>query len=125
MGGALRSVWKVAKVLASPTPQERLIDEYLLELTGSSLQSADQLIKAAKALGLDPAKVGIHKKELDDVFRARNKIIHELDVNLERTSARRNRNSRTRNKMEKWSNQLLKIGGNMVSEVERKLRSVT
>ena len=115
----------LARVLVSSTPQERLIDEYVVELTGSSLQSADQLIRASRALGLQPNSVGIDPKELRTIFDVRNKIIHELDVNLERTAARRNQNSRRRPDMESWSTQLLDIAESLVEGVDEKLRSAS
>ncbi len=60
-------------------------------------------MRAAQALGLKPSDMDIDPTELNPIFGARNKIIHELDVNLERTAARRNQNSRRRPDMEKWS----------------------
>ncbi len=93
----------LARILVAGDPQDRLIDLYVLDLTGSSLQSADQLMRAAKALGLKPSDMDVDPTELKPIFGARNKIIHELDVNLERTATRRNQNSRRRPVMEKWS----------------------
>jgi hypothetical protein len=113
----------LARVLVSARPQDRLIDEYVIELTGSSLQSPDQLVRASKALGLQPASVGVDPKELRTIFEARNKIIHELDVNLERTAARRNQNSRRRPDLESWSSKLLEIAEQLVGGVNRKLVS--
>lgn len=111
----------LAKILAAHAPQARLIELYILELTGSSLQSASQLTKAAKALGLEPKRVGIDVDELQETFDTRNKIIHELDVNLEKTAARRSRNSRTWNDMVEHSNKLLEIADSMIDGVETKL----
>jgi hypothetical protein len=115
----------LAQVLIAKSPQERLIDLYVLELTGSSLQSAEQLMRAAKALGLQPNTIGVDLKELKPIFAARNKIIHELDVNLGVTPARRNQNSRRRRDMEAWGMKLLDIGAKLISGVDQKLRSAT
>jgi hypothetical protein len=112
----------LSKVLVASSPQERLIDEYVTELTGTSLQSAQQLMKATKALGLDPKQMGIDPKKLQTIFGVRNKIIHELDVNLAKTSARRSRNSRRRDDMEGWSTRLLEIAKALVAGVEGKLK---
>lgn len=111
----------LASILVSNSPQKKLIDEYILELTGSSLQSVSQLHKAAKALGLNAADVGIKNSELAPIFDARNKMIHELDVNLDKTAARRNQNSRTTEAMKDWSSRLLQVADNLVSGVEKKL----
>lgn len=40
----------LARVLVSPQPLERLLDDYVFNLTGYSLQSVDQLFKTSKAL---------------------------------------------------------------------------
>lgn len=111
----------LASILVSNSPQKRLIDEYILELTGSSLQSVSQLHKAAKALGLAAADVGIRNDELRPIFDARNKMIHELDVNLDKTAARRNQNSRTTDSMKNWSDKLLFVAEELVKGVEKKL----
>jgi hypothetical protein len=115
----------LARILVSAEPQDRLITEYVLELTGSSLQSPDQLMRAARALGVVPENAGIDVRLLREIFDVRNKIIHELDVNLERTAARRNQNSRRKPDMETWSEQLLEIAGNLVGAVNAKLNAAT
>ncbi len=115
----------LARVLVATSPQDRLIADYTTELTGTSLQSAQQLVKAAKALGLDPTQIGIAPNDLQPIFDVRNKIIHELDVNLERTSARRNRNSRRREDMDLWSRRLLDIAEALVVGVETRLERVS
>lgn len=79
-------------------------------------------MKACKALGLQSGAVGIDPKTLRPIFETRNKIIHELDVNLAKTAARRNQNSRRRDDMLAWSEHLLAIAGAMVDEVERKIQ---
>lgn len=114
----------LARVLVAPAPQEKLIELYVLELTGSSLQSADQLIRATKALGLKPSEMMIDPKKLTPLFRVRNKIIHELDVNLDQTRARRNQNSRTRGDMEDNAKVLLRIADNLVNGVNQNLKSI-
>lgn len=97
----------LARVLLSARLEERLIDEYVLKLTVSSLKSVEQLVRTALALGVQPSEVGVEPKELCGVFEVRNKIIHELDLNLQRTAARRNQNSQRCPNMKKWSTQLL------------------
>lgn len=71
----------LARVLAAESQQSRVIEEYIAKLTGGSLQSADELIRTATALGLEPSACGIDKKKVGDIFGARNQIIHELDMN--------------------------------------------
>ena len=71
---------KLAGYLAVGDVRGALIDRYVADLTGDSLQSSAQLFKTAKALGLSDAQVKKSKDRLDQFFKARNQIIHELDL---------------------------------------------
>jgi len=71
----------LGRVLAAESPQTQVIEEYIRDLTGGSLQSAPELAKTTAALGLSRVKVDVHRFE--EVFDIRNKIIHELDINLD------------------------------------------
>ena len=111
----------LSKVLVSTSPQSRLIEEYVLELTGESLQSKEQVATAAGALGVSTPELGVDLSELHDAFLVRNVIVHELDVNLEKTQARRSRNSRRRQEMEGLASRLLDVTENLIAAVEAKL----
>jgi len=113
----------LASVLLAASPQDRIIEGYIRELTGSSLQSADQLIKATKALGLDPNSIGLDPSKLKDTFDVRNKIIHELDVNLNTGRGKQSRQSRTKPELESHTNHLLEVAEGILKGVEDKLRS--
>jgi hypothetical protein len=113
----------LASVLVSAQPQNRVIEEYVRELTGSSLQSADQLFKTAKALGLNPKEVGLDAAKLKRTFDVRNKIIHELDVNLNTSVGTRSRHSRQKPELEEQVNDLLDVGEQILKKVEERLRS--
>lgn len=110
----------LARVLTADDPRRQVIEAYILELTGSSLQSADELMKACNALGLEPKKVKVDKKALTPIFRIRNEIIHELDINFDHVN--RNRESRSLKLMSRHSNQLLEVGEAIVAAVEAKLK---
>ena len=75
---------KLAEVLTSPGGiQEELLNRYERDLTGESLQSAQQVGNVCGALGVDDRKLRERLKEgalLDGMFRARNQIVHELDL---------------------------------------------
>lgn len=73
----------LSKILASTEPRIKLIEEYILDLTGDSLQSAEQVMATIGAFGLNVDELAIKKSELTPIFRIRNKIIHELDINLD------------------------------------------
>ena len=114
-----RGIKFLAKVLAARSQRDRLIEEYVDDLTGSSMQSPDQLMLAAAALGLEPRETGIDTKVLKPIFDTRNDIIHELDIDLAGTT--RKRHSRTRSKMLADAAALLKVGEGLIAGVEKKL----
>ena len=79
----------LATVLAAKDPRARMIEEYIKQLTGDSLQSWEELASASAALGLDAIKMGLDKSRLVEVFRIRNKVIHELDMDLSAKARKR------------------------------------
>ena len=112
----------LARILTSENQLDQLIEDYLIHLTGSSLQSADELMKACQALGLPMSKVGMDKKKLRPIFDTRNKIIHELDINLD--APNRNRKSRSRKDMAASANALLEVGENILKAVDTKVGEI-
>lgn len=106
----------LARILASPNPQHQLIQEYVAELTGDSLQSTDQLLKVCAALGADQRAAVGDVKSLKDVFIARNEIIHELDMNLAHPT--RKRTVRKQDDMQKYTERLLAISGAIITDVD-------
>lgn len=113
----------LARIFAAPTQQAQVIEEYIAELTGVSLQSPAELMKAANALGIDPKDVGIVPTALRPIFDIRNKIVHELDINLD--AERRNRNVRRRTVMTKHARTLLRIAEQMLKRADETLRQST
>ena len=84
----------IARYLASPDPRKRLIEDYVYELTGSSLQSAEEVQKTAGALGIENAALRKRITGLRDLFVARNEISHELDLQRPGQPGDRTRRSR-------------------------------
>lgn len=72
----------LALILAEKEPRTKLVEEYIRELTGDSLQSVDEILRTTAALGLDNKSLGLDVARLKDIFVIRNKIIHELDLDL-------------------------------------------
>jgi hypothetical protein len=113
----------LANILTSATPLDKLLNEYVYYLTGTSLQSVEQLFKTVKALGIDQKFLIDQKKELISFFNERNKIIHELDINFSGKQGKRNRGIRRRNETEEQSNTILKVAEIVISEVEKRIDS--
>jgi hypothetical protein len=78
--GEIADTREIARYLTSASPRQRLIEDYIYEMTGSSLQSADEVQKVAGALGIDDKDIRKQVKELRPLFVARNEISHELDL---------------------------------------------
>jgi DNA-binding transcriptional regulator GbsR (MarR family) len=107
-------------LLAAESQQAQVIEEYIHELTGVSLQSAPELMRTVQALGLSRTKV--EPARFKAIFSVRNQIIHELDINLD--DERRRRNLRGRERMMKDANALLEIGEQILREVDEVLSAV-
>lgn len=116
-GGA--SAVFLAKLLVAESLREALLERYIVSLTGSSLQSAEEFTKACKALGVDAAAAGVRVADLRPVFTVRNRIIHELDIDFD--TGIRNRFPRAREKMIDYSNRLLAVGEEIINGVEGNL----
>ena len=84
----------IARYLTSSDPRGRLIEDYIYDLTGSSLQSAEEVQLAAGALGIQDGDLRKRITGLRPLFIARNQISHELD--LQRLEKQGDRSRRTR-----------------------------
>lgn len=111
----------LARVLSAASSQQQVIEEYILSLTGSSLQSVDELLRAANALGFSPKMLDVDPQKLREVFTIRNKIIHELDMDLE--AEKRVRNLRGRQDMMRHTEALFRLGRNLCCAVSDKLKT--
>lgn len=107
----------LARILAAPAQQKALIEEYVYELTGESLQSAEQVSRAAAALGLDTRAIVLDQAKLKAVFAARNQIIHELDMNL--SGAVRKRRLRSQAGMKGDTELLLDTAARIIEGVDK------
>lgn len=111
----------LASALAAPSPQARLIAEYIQSLTGGSLQSTESLFEVAAALGADATAIGLVPDQLKPIFDTRNKIIHELDINL--NARKRTRTVRKQGLMIKHTERLLQIAAALIASVDTRLRA--
>jgi len=75
VGGSL-----LAGFLTASNSREALIEDYIRTLTGSSLQSVEQVQLVAGALAITDKTLRKDIEGLRDVFVARNEIVHELDL---------------------------------------------
>lgn len=75
--------------LADRRPRRRLIEEYIKELTGESMQSAEEILRTMAELGLDNKQIKLDIQRLREIFTIRNKVIHELDIDLDAPKRKR------------------------------------
>lgn len=110
----------LASILVSDSPKKKILEEYINSLTGGSLQSPEELIRAVYALGLEPNACSIDNTACKRIFDIRNKIIHELDINFD--APRRRRHVRRRDDMIEYTNHLLSIGEMILMNTYNKIR---
>jgi len=114
----------MARILVAPNPLLGVTEQYITDLTGESMQSAEQLFKAVKALGIDPLTLQLDAALLKRIFDTRNEIIHEMDIVLEsRSKSARKRRSRTIDALTDGADHLLDVGERIIAAVEQKLAS--
>jgi hypothetical protein len=109
----------LARVLFADSQQSQVINEFIKDLTSSSLQSQEEVFRAVNGLGLDPAKLNLKPLRLKEIFNIRNKIIHEFDIIFDVPG--RNRVSRNRNDMIKCTNEILELSEMILVEVGKNL----
>lgn len=89
---------RLAVLLTSRDSDQDLKAAYIASMTGSSLQSQQQVTKALAALGLQDEKdLFKYSAKLNPLFKVRNQIAHELDMTPASVSGRgaRSRHERT------------------------------
>lgn len=87
----------LAQALMADHPREHMREELIRELTGSSLQSKDQLLRVAAHFAIGPQDLTKNVEQLKKVFDARNQIAHEMDILFGQVN--RGRRSRSLNQM--------------------------
>jgi hypothetical protein len=106
-------------ILAEKEPRKRLIEEYIKELTGESLQSVEEIMRTSAALGIEVKDLGLDIPRLKEIFGIRNKIIHELDINLE--APKRKRRVRGQEDLLDTSDVILSAAKSVLEAIDKKL----
>ena len=94
-----------------------MIDKYVYELTGSSLQSHDEVKKVAGALGLASRDLVKRMDGLKPLFQARNEIVHELDLRDPKRHGDRRRLTRSIESTESEVFPAFAVGQTFIDEV--------
>jgi hypothetical protein len=109
----------LAQALMADSPREHMRNELFRELTGSSLQSKDQLLKVAAHFAIGAQQLTSNLDQLKKTFDARNQIAHEMDIQFGQIN--RGRRSRTLEQMTEHTTLLLKVACAFYAEVEKKV----
>ena len=101
------------------SPEEKLIELLVDDLTGSSMQSVEELKRVAAHLGVIQDKQLITTIEsVRGAFAVRNRISHDMDVNFT-SNPRRNRTLRKRADMVREANALLLVAEALVTAADK------
>lgn len=109
----------LAAALIEREPRTFLIQELVLDLISNSLQSKDELLKAASFFDIPSLEFTSDFNLLKNIFNARNQIAHEMDIDFDQPT--RNRRSRRRADMVKYTNEVFRIAEVFLKKVDSKL----
>ena len=115
--GELADTRMLARYLTSSDPRSRLIEDYILHLTGSSLQSAEEVQLVAGALGIDDGALRKRISGLRPLFAMRNEISHELDLRRPEKQGDRSRRTRRKDRTIKQCHEGLEVGQQIINAV--------
>lgn len=115
--GEIADTRTIARYLTSPNPRERLIEDYIYALTGSSLQSAEEVHKVASALGIEDAELHKRIAGLRKLFLARNEISHQLDLQRPERQGDRARRTRSIQPTKNLCHEGLEVGQQIINAV--------
>jgi hypothetical protein len=113
----------LAEILADRDPRNYLIRRLIHDLTSGSLQSAEEVMRIASYFDIPSRDLEIEVKFAQEIFGARNQIVHEMDVHFDQVN--RNRRSRTRAKVVSYTNEILRIASVLLTEVDARATSAT
>ncbi len=109
----------LSELFTCDNPKEQLISVLKRDLTANSLQSAEELFKVASYFNIPTAEFSIRADTLKEIFKVRNQISHEMDVELNSENFKRNK--RTKPEAEKISKDLLELAEEFISLIETKI----
>ena len=107
----------LARYMTSSDPRGRLIEDYICELTRSSLQSAEEVQQVAGALGITDRQLRQRINGLVELFSIRNEISHELDLQAPEKPGDKSRRSREEGPTIKQCHEGLEVGQLIINEV--------
>ena len=114
-----QAVRLLAIALTSNQPRAELISELVDELTGGSLQSAEELSRLAAYFDVPTVELIPDFKLLSTIFAVRNQIAHELDADFSQDAG--HRRPRERDEMVDYATELFRVAGKLLAAVEARV----
>ena len=111
----------LARVLTDASPRSVLIGELVRDLTAQSLQSRAQVLRAGSFFDLPSSEIIGDMALFDRIFRARNQIAHEMDIDFDQP--RRTRAPRPKQEMVNFTWAILDCAAGFLTGVDRQLGS--
>jgi hypothetical protein len=108
----------LASILVTNNPRGALINSLTESLTNDSLQSRDQLLRVAAAFAITKEEVIKKDDFAREAFKARNEIVHEMDIDISHEKRRRERRP---DDVARWSAEILSICSRFISCVGNKI----
>ncbi len=111
----------LATVLTARDPRRALVAHLVRDLTSSSLQFKDQILRAGSFFDIPSRELIADMPLFDSLFRARNQIAHGMDIDF--SQPRRNRAPRPRRDMVDYTTAVLSCAAKFLAAVDSKLTS--
>ncbi len=106
---------------AQPGVEHLVVEEMMEERTRHSLQSHEELLNMCSLFEFNDKGIERDILKLRDVFKARNIITHEMDIDFNR-APNRSRVSRRRDDMVEYTTRVLKVAAQLIDATQKKLR---
>jgi len=121
LGQQILDIKFISSVITDHSPRNVLIKKWIEDLTSGSLQSKEELFKVAAAFAIKPEEIIENMKKIESVFKIRNQIVHEMDINL--NAQNRKRFQRKASDMVDFTNAILNVAERFLLAVEKRLKS--
>ena len=109
----------LADVIGDQKPRTRLVELLIDELTSRSLQSTEELLRVGSYFDIPSNQITDDAGRLTEIFRARNQIAHEMDVDF--TQLNRSRRPRANQMMTDYTNEIFGVANSFLSGVDSRL----
>jgi hypothetical protein len=105
--------------ILSECPKDQFVADLVMDLTSRSLQSVDELFKVASFFNIPSRDLSNEPEGLKKIFKTRNQIAHEMDIDFSQPN--RNRRPRSRDTMIEYVNTVFATAKSLMEKVDQKI----